>query len=78
MPKRRIYTVSKSRDGGCEAKESGGGIVASGDRKPEVVRAAAKVARRQESASLRIQRADGRIQEERTYPRGSDPRYSKG
>ncbi len=37
-----------------------------------------KVARKQDSASLRIQRADGRIQEERTYPRSSDPRGSKG
>jgi hypothetical protein len=78
MPKRKIYTVSKSKDGGWEAKETGGGLVASGDRKPEVVRAAVKEARSQDSASLRIQRADGRIQEERTYPRSSDPRASKG
>jgi hypothetical protein len=63
---------------GREAKGSGGGGVATGDRKPEVVQAAAKEARRQDSASLRIQRADGRIQEERTYPRGSDRRRSKG
>ena len=78
MPKRKIYTVSKSKDGGWEAKEAGGGVIASADRKPEVVRAAAKEARRQDSASLRIQRADGRIQEERTYPRSSDPRRTKG
>ena len=77
MPKRKVYTVSKWKDSGWEAKESGGGLVASGDRKPEVVQAAAKEARRQESASLRIQRADVKIQEERTCPRGSDPRRTK-
>jgi hypothetical protein len=60
------------------SEETGGGVVATGDRRPEVVRAAMKVARKQDSASLRIQRADGRIQEERTYPRSSDPRGSKG
>jgi len=78
VPSRTIYTVSKSKAGGWEPTESAGGVIATGDRKPEVVRAAAKVARKQESASLRIQRADGRIQEERTYPRDSDPRRTKG
>jgi hypothetical protein len=48
MPKRKIYTVSKSKDGGWEAKETGGGLVASGDRKPEVVRAVVKEARSQD------------------------------
>jgi Uncharacterized protein conserved in bacteria (DUF2188) len=78
MPKRKTYTVSKSTTGGWEAKESGGAVIASGDRKPEVVRAAARTARQQDSASLRIQRADGRIQEERTYSRSSDPSRTKG
>jgi hypothetical protein len=78
VPKRKIFTVSKSKNGGWEATESGGGVVAAGDRKPEVVRAAAKLARQQDAASLRIQRTDGRIQEERTYPRSSDPGRTKG
>lgn len=30
------------------------------------------------AVSVRIYRKDGRIQEERTYPRGADPRRSKG
>ena len=77
MPRRKTYTVSKSKTE-WQAKESGGGIAASGDRKAEVVRAAAKLARQQDAASLRIQRADGRIQEERTYPRSSGPRRTKG
>jgi hypothetical protein len=78
MASRKTYTVSKAKSGGWLAKESGGGVVASGDKKAEVVRAAVKVARQQDAASLRIQRATGQIQEERTYPRRSDPRRSKG
>jgi hypothetical protein len=31
-----------------------------------------------EGGSVKIQKANGRIQEERTYPRGRDPRKSKG
>jgi hypothetical protein len=77
VARRKMYTVSKSQNE-WQAKESGGGVVAQGDRRAEVVRAAVKVARQQDSASLRIQRGDGRIQEERTYPRSSDPRSSKG
>jgi Uncharacterized protein conserved in bacteria (DUF2188) len=78
MASRKTYTVSKIKSGGWEAKESGGGIVASGEKKAEVVRAAVKIARQQDAASLKIKRATGQIQEERTYPRRSDPRRSKG
>lgn len=77
MPKRKTFTVSKS-GAGWKASESGGNVVASGKRKSDVVRDAARIARQQPSASLRIQGRDGRIQDERTYPRSSDPRRSKG
>lgn len=30
------------------------------------------------TATLKIKRADGRVREERTYPRSSDPRRTKG
>jgi hypothetical protein len=33
---------------------------------------------RNETVSLKIKRPDGRIREERTYPRSSDPRRTKG
>lgn len=39
---------------------------------------ASKVARKHKKASVVIQKANGRIQEERTYPRSSDPRKTKG
>lgn len=49
------------------------------DCKPCVVRWAGKLAKRQSHpVSLRIFLKNGRIQEERTYPRSADPRRSKG
>ncbi len=43
-----------------------------------VRRAAAKAKRDPRSVSIRIHGRDGRIQEERTYPRADDPSSSKG
>jgi uncharacterized protein DUF2188 len=44
-----------------------------------VVKKTAAAARKsRESVSLRIHTLDGKIQEERTYSRSSDPRRSKG
>lgn len=52
------------------------------DRKREAVDVAVLVARLAEArgklAQVVIHTADGRIQEERTYPRSSDPRRSRG
>jgi hypothetical protein len=42
------------------------------------VKDAARIARKDKRASLVIRKTNGRIQEERSYPRGSDPRKSKG
>jgi hypothetical protein len=38
--------------------------------KEEVVQAATSVARLQKKATLRIEKEDGELQEERNYPRG--------
>jgi hypothetical protein len=45
MPRRKLYTVSTSEGSGWEATESGAAVIEPGDRDPEVVRAAARVAR---------------------------------
>jgi uncharacterized protein DUF2188 len=61
--------------------ESGGKTVrgTKASTKTESVKQTAEVARRDpEPVSVRIHKADGRIQEERTYPRSADPRRSKG
>jgi hypothetical protein len=47
--------------------------------KAEAVRKVAAVARNDsQPVSVRIHKTDGKIQEERTYPRSADPRRSKG
>ena len=54
-------------------------VYAAGSTKDVAVRRAAKKAKRDpRTVSLRIHGRDGRIQEERTYPRAADPVSSKG
>jgi hypothetical protein len=61
--------------------ESGGQTVrgTSASTKEQAVRQTAAVARKDpQPVTVKIHKADGRIQEERTYPRSADPRSSKG
>jgi len=47
--------------------------------KAEAVKKVAAAAKKgSEPVSVRIHKTDGKIQEERTYPRAADPRSSKG
>ena len=72
MGKRKVYTVSKrKKKDGWKAKEANLGVFAKGETKDEVVQAATAVANLQKKATLRIEKEDGELQEERTYPRGS-------
>jgi hypothetical protein len=57
--------------------ESGNEILLAADKKEDAVRLAVELARSLgEPVSVRIHRADGQFQEERTYPRSADPRRS--
>lgn len=48
-------------------------------RKTEAVKKTARVAKKSPGpVSVRIHKQDGKIQQERTYPRSADPRRSKG
>jgi hypothetical protein len=70
--------VVKNRDGW--AGESVGRAVpnAKAPTKAEAVRKAAAVAKQStEPVAVRIHKADGKFQEEWTYPRGADPRRSE-
>lgn len=59
--------------------KSGGQVVAKAQVKTDVVKKVAKVAKSDPQAvSVKIHKLDGKIQEERTYPRKADPRGSKG
>lgn len=78
MPTMKRIDVVKRKDGTWVA-ESNGRKVAGGGTKAEVVKAAAAKARSsKDPTSLRIHKQDGKLQEERTYPRSADPRKSKG
>ena len=71
MAKNKVYTVSKKKKGGWQADESSLGVFAKGDTKDDVVQAATSVAKLQKKATLRIEKEDGELQEERSYPRGT-------
>lgn len=59
--------------------ESSGRTVASAPRKVEAVRKTAAVAKADPNdVTVKIHKENGRIQEERTYPRRADPRKSPG
>ncbi|MCW2672294.1 MAG: hypothetical protein JWP14_883 [Frankiales bacterium] len=67
-----------SRANSGSAKSSGS-VVSRGGTKDEAVRDTARVAKAEpQPVSVRIHKLDGKIQEERTYPRSADPRGSKG
>jgi Uncharacterized protein conserved in bacteria (DUF2188) len=58
---------------------SGDRIVARATLKAEAIRRTAQVARGDRQAvSVKIHKQNGRIQEERTYPRSADPRRTEG
>jgi hypothetical protein len=59
--------------------KSSGQVLSHGTNKDRLVRDVATAIRSsREPTSVRIHGKNGRIQEERTYPRGADPRASKG
>ena len=75
---KRIDVVQK---GDKWVGQSGGKTVrgTGATRKDDAVRNTARVAKRDsQPVTVKIHKQDGRIQEERTYPRKADPRGSKG
>jgi hypothetical protein len=76
MALKRIDVVKKPE--GWVA-HTGGQSLMTGARKDDLVRQVAQAARASgEPTSVRIHGINGRIQEERTYGKGADPRRSKG
>jgi hypothetical protein len=73
---KRIDVVKKSDEWVGESRNK---IVARAPTKADAVRETARVARADpEPVTVKIHKENGRIQEERTYPRAADPRQSKG
>jgi hypothetical protein len=76
MTMKRIDVVKK---GDGWVGQSGGKVVAKAPTKVEAVRKTAKAAKADpHDVTVKIHKQDGRFQEERTYPRKSDPPRSKG
>ena len=76
---RKVYTVETDPKGGWRGKAQGSTrAVAKGDNKAEVVKRTIEVAKKQPKAQVRIKGKNGRIQQERTYPRSRNPRRTPG
>ena len=59
--------------------QTNGQTVSRGNTKAEAVKNTAKVAKADKApVTVKIHKADGKIQEERTYPGSADPKKSKG
>ena len=71
--------IDVTKKGNEWVAKSGGETVARASNKVDAVKATAEVAKADPSVvSVRIHKQDGQLQEERTYPRRSDPSRSKG
>lgn len=77
MSKKR-YHITKTNDGWQTKREEAKRASATADTKAEMIKVAAELAKNQGDASVIIHKQNGRIQEERTYPRSKDPNPPKG
>ena len=70
----------EQKDGQWQATSGGRAVEGTRSRKKVVAvkKTAAKARRSPDPVSVNIRKADGKFQEERTYPRKADPRRSKG
>jgi hypothetical protein len=70
---RHNFHVTKSEKGWEGHREGKNHPVAKGATKKEVVGEMIRIAKHHQPSSLKIHKVDGLIQEERTYPRSTDP-----
>ncbi|ALM50046.1 hypothetical protein AMR72_14770 [Flavobacterium psychrophilum] len=76
---RRVYHVMRNgRDGWKGVMEHAGRASVTGENKQDVVNRTVAMAKNHSKCSVVIHKMDGTIQEERTYPRSSDPISTKG
>lgn len=73
MTTRKTYHVTKTDDGWQGKLEGGKRASIKGETKEDVVKKTIEIAKNQENSSVIIHKTDGKIQEERTYPKKSDP-----
>lgn len=75
---RTSYHVTKTETGWKGQKEGASTPSITGTTKKEVVDKTIGLAKKDKLSQVIIHKTDGKIQEERTYPRSSDPRGSRG
>jgi len=75
---RKIYHITKTDDGWQGKKEGAQRASVTGVTKEEVTKKTIELAKKQDVSSVIIHKQDGKIQEERTYPKSSDPFPPKG
>lgn len=77
MLKRKTYHVSKTDDG-WQGKLEGAKRASVNGQKKEVIKKTIEIAKNKENSSVKIHKSDGKVQEERTYPKKSDPFPPRG
>lgn len=75
---RTTYHITKTDDGWKGKKEGSERASIKGDTKEEVMKKTIDIAKKQGDSSVVIHKKDGKIQEERTYPKSSDPYPPEG
>ena len=78
MADRKIYHVNKTEEGWEGKLEDGQRASVTGTNKQEVVKKTIEIAKNHSTSSVIIHKQDGKVEEERTFPRGSDPERTKG
>lgn len=79
MTQRKTYHVTKT-DSGWQGKAEGGQRASvTGGTKAEVMQKTIDIAKKHDgNSNVIIHKGDGKFQEERTYPRSSDPSSTPG
>jgi hypothetical protein len=73
MGKRKVYHVTKTEKGWQGKLEKGDRASVTGKTKEKVLQKTIELAKNQVKSSVKIHKGDGEFQEERTYPKKSDP-----
>jgi hypothetical protein len=75
---RKKYHVTKTESGWQGKLEKAERATITGTTKQEVLQKTIEIAKNHNNSQVFIHATNGRIQEERTYPRSIDPRKTKG
>jgi len=78
MTDRKKYHVTKTENGWIGKAEGAVRASVTGPTKEVVVKQTIDLAKRQGASSVTIHKKDGNFQEERTFPKSSDPFPPKG